>query len=112
MDCEIEKDPVIVKIINSKNKPYRSDDKTEMLPPVLLKYARMIVNECAKHHLDVINLCMSLEDEISPLMLVQMMASVIMLCFNLFQLSVVRIFSLVYCVYLYCIPLIFSVKSN
>lgn len=89
MEHETKKDPMIVEMINSANKPYRRVDKTEMLPPPMQKYARRITNECAKHHLDIINLCMSLEDEISPLMLVQMIASVIMLCFNLFQISLV-----------------------
>lgn len=89
MEHETNKDPLIVEMINSADKPYRRVDKTEMLPSPLQKYARRITNECAKHHLDIINLCMSLEDEISPLMLVQMIASVIMLCFNLFQLSLV-----------------------
>lgn len=89
MEHEINKDPIIVKIINSEDKPYRRHDRIEMLPPAMQKYARKIANKCAKHHLDIINMCMSLEDEISSLMLVQMIASVIMLCFNLFQLSLV-----------------------
>lgn len=89
MEQETEKDPKIVEVINSEDKPYLRNKKTELLPPALQKYARRIVNECAKHHLDVINLCMSLENEISSLMLVQMVASVIMLCFNLFQMSLV-----------------------
>lgn len=90
MEEESNKDPAIVLMIRSDNKPYRRHDKTEMLPPGLQKYARRIINECGRHHLDIINLCASLEDEITSLMLVQMMASVIMLCFNLFQLSLVR----------------------
>lgn len=90
MEEEPKKDPEIVQMIKSDNKPYRRNDKTEMLPSGLQKYALKIINECGRHHLDIINLCMSLEDEITSLMLVQMMASVIMLCFNLFQLSLVR----------------------
>lgn len=90
MEEELKKDPQIVQIIQSKNKPYRNAVKTEKLPVALQKYALRIINECARHHLDIINLCMSLEDEITSLMLVQMMASVTMLCFNLFQLSLVR----------------------
>lgn len=95
MEEEPEKDSVIVQMIKSnKNKPYRRDEKTEPLPPALQKYALRVVNECARHHLDIINLCMSLEEEITALMLVQMIASVTMLCFNLFQLSLVRKFEM------------------
>lgn len=89
MKYEVRKDPVIVKMINSRNKPYKRNDRPEMLPLAMRKYARKIVNECAKHYLEIINLCMNLEEEISSLMLVQMIASVVMLCFNLFQLSLV-----------------------
>lgn len=89
LDEEPKQDPVIVEMIKSINKPYKRNHETELLPPALQKYALRIINECARHHLDIINLCMSLEDEITSLMLVQMVASVIMLCFNLFQLSLV-----------------------
>lgn len=61
----------------------------EALPPEIQKYATHIVKECARHHLDIINLCMQVEDEFSVLILLQFLASLTMLCFNLFQLYIV-----------------------
>lgn len=61
----------------------------EALPPQIQKYATHIVKECARHHLDIINLCMQVEDEFSVLILLQFLASLTMLCFNLFQLYIV-----------------------
>lgn len=61
----------------------------EALPPQIQKYATHIVKECARHHLDIIDLCMQVEDEFSVLILLQFLASLTMLCFNLFQLYIV-----------------------
>lgn len=62
----------------------------EALPPEIQKYATRIVKECARHHLDIINLCEKVEEEFSVLILLQFLASLTMLCFNLFQLYIVR----------------------
>lgn len=67
----------------------RSPILQEALPPEIQKYATHIVKECARHHLDIINLCMQVEDEFSVLILLQFLASLTMLCFNLFQLYIV-----------------------
>lgn len=61
----------------------------EALPPQIQKYATHIVKECARHHLDIIHLCEKVEDEFSVLILLQFLASLTMLCFNLFQLYIV-----------------------
>lgn len=55
------------------------------LPPEVQKYAKEIIKEYIVHHLDVLNICMKLEDEFSILVLLQFISSLGMLCFILYQ---------------------------
>lgn len=79
-----EIDKLIESYTNSKSPVVQ-----EALPPPIQKYASRIVKECARHHSDIVRLCEKVEDEFSVLILLQFLASLTMLCFNLFQLYIV-----------------------
>lgn len=50
-----------------------------------------IITNCIKHHQRIIELSMTVEEEFNFLILLQVLSGVAMTCFQLFQLSVVRI---------------------
>lgn len=58
----------------------------EKMPGEMLMYSRRIVKEYVVHHLRVINICRTVENEFSILILLQFIASSGMICFILYYL--------------------------
>lgn len=70
--------------------------RVELLNPQTQVYASKFANECAFHHQELITLCDQSEDDFCYLMLLQFISSLLILCFQLFQLSVVSNLRVVY----------------
>lgn len=64
------------------------DDIVE-IPSILQKYVRIAICQIIEHHQKVINLAKDTDDVFSLLMLTQFLFSLGILCFMLFQLSLV-----------------------
>lgn len=81
-----------------------SDDKIledgwEEIPknnPVLNKYLDASVSSCLAHHLKIIDLSNNVEDQFNLMLLVQVLGSSLIFCFQLFQLSQVHVLIAIY----------------
>ncbi|GLV41186.1 Odorant receptor 49b [Carabus blaptoides fortunei] len=75
------------------------EDGWEQIPkndPVLSKYLDTSVSSCLAHHLKIIELSDNVEDQFNLMLLVQVLGSSLMFCFQLFQLSQMHLFSMTF----------------
>lgn len=77
-------------LIERAEKTTRNHDNLAMLDEDSQTRAQKLTRECIAHHQELINFCESAENDFCYLMLLQFLSSLLILCFQLYQLSLVR----------------------